>query len=912
MSIIISLGGGSVTAVRGAIMPLLANTPAIGHTHQPPQQLIDPAISPASSVDLLAEAAASPETGSLAEIEQRGRDLYSQGQFLAAIAHWSPLVQSHAAADNALAEASTLSNLALAYQQLGQWEKAQRAIAQSQALLASVQRAPEAVSSGEQQDRWQANKWQVTAQVFMAQGSLQIALGQGEQALDSWVEADEAYQNSGDQTGQWRARINQSQALRELGFYQQAQEQLNRLIEEIDDQPASRLQAILLRRLGNTLKLTSSLSTAEKALSRSLAIAREYNSPTDISTTLLSLGHLARLQGNPADADDFYKEAIASLKNPSASQRVPIELAQLSLWVETANWPAVAKVWPALQSHFTELTPSRSTVYHQVSWASSLIKANQALHQALGHTASTAQNEQALSVTTEPIDWLIIARQLQQAAQQAQALSDTRAESYAVGTLGQVYEQTQQWAIAQTQTQKALVLSQGAPDLAYQWQWQLGRLLNASGNPQQSSSKSIEAYESAIDFLTELRGDLSVGTGSALSFKDFVEPIYRDLVSLLLQTDQQSPDYQQNLASAQDVIESLRLAELDNYFKEACIDTQPVDINQIDQTAAVVYSIVLDDRLSVILRLPGQPLQQFSTAVTARDLSRVTRTLRNQLVIRSRREYFEPAHQLYDWLVSPIREALEASNISTIVFVLDGPLQNIPMAALYDGDRFLIEDYSVALTPGLKLLNPQPLANEQLTALVAGLTESRQGLSALPHVAQEVENIKASLSGNTVLLDEDFTRQALPEKLQKNRYPIVHIATHGQFGSSPEETYLVAWDEPIKVQEVSQILQANLGDREALELLVLSACETASGDQRAALGLSGIAVKAGARSTLGTLWAINDEATSRFIGYFYEQLTQPGATRASALRNAQLQLLNDPQYRHPIYWAPYILLGSWL
>ncbi|MEO1621801.1 MAG: CHAT domain-containing protein, partial [Cyanobacteria bacterium J06632_3] len=160
--------------------------------------------------------------------------------------------------------------------------------------------------------------------------------------------------------------------------------------------------------------------------------------------------------------------------------------------------------------------------------------------------------------------------------------------------------------------------------------------------------------------------------------------------------------------------------------------------------------------------------------------------------------------------------------------------------------------------------------------------------------------------------NQGFTYDQLFNRIKSTSYPLVHIATHGQFGSTPEETFLVAWDQKINVREINHILRANLGDRAAIELLVLSACETASGDSQAALGLSGVAIKAGARSTMGTLWAVNDEATAFFTDAFYQALTQPGATRAEALRTAQLQLLADRHYAHPLYWAPYILLGSWL
>lgn len=576
---------------------------------------------------------------------------------------------------------------------------------------------------------------------------------------------------------------------------------------------------------------------------------------------------------------------------------MPIQLAQLELYVKTARWPDAAKVWPQIQAQFGELPVSRSTIYYQINWANSLIKLEQS-------AAGGGKNSLP-----------IVAQQLQQAAEQAQTLMDARAEAYALGTLGQVYEQSGQWAIAQALSQRALALSigQNAPDMSYQWQWQLGRLWKNPHNPERSLPKSIAAYQQAVDTLSGLRGDLAAADGSAqFSFEGNVEPVYRQLASLLLQTDSKAPTYQQNLASAQAVIESLRLAELDNYFQEACVDVSPIDIYQADLKAAIIYTLVLEDRLSVILHFPGQPLQHFSTEISAGEVSDIAKQLRQELVIRSQRRYFPLAQQVYSWLIGPARQAIDNSGVETLVFVLDGPLQNIPMASLYDGSRFLIEDYAVALTPGLKLLNPKNWDTSNLSVLTAGITQARQGLAPLPYVEEEIQEINNSISDHTVLLNQQFTEEALSQRLKSTVYPIVHIATHGQFGSTAEETYLVAWDKLIHVREISHILQANLGNRKGIELLVLSACETASGDRRAALGLAGVAIKAGARSTVGSLWAINDDATSQLMGYFYERLTQPGATRAGALREAQLRLLQNPQYQHPIYWAPYILLGSWL
>ena len=830
---------------------------------------------------------------SISAKEAWGRQLYQEGQFLEAIAQWQQIEKVHAANQNYASQASALSNLSLSYQQLGEWKDAQVAIAQSIALL-------DERFSG----RSRINH-PVVAQVMMTQGSLQHLLGQSESAIESWDQAAEVYKELGDRLGQSRAQINQAQALRSLGFYQKSLETLRTIAIEMETEPASMLKAIALRRLGEMLRINGQPAAAQSTLMQSLAIAREYGNPEEISATLLSLGHTAQRLENNADAQAYYRQADEILADTDLTQtiqhiaqQIPVQLAQLELLVTMEQWTAAAQLWPTIQAHFHNLPSNRETIYYQINWANSL--------------AQMRQHEDAAPLAP-PLD--TIASQIRQAAQQAQQLSDRRAESHALGMLGKLYEQNQQWLQAQQLTQKALTLSEtiSATDIAYRWQWQLARLLNTPQNPEYAVSKSLEAYYQAVASLSHLRGDLSTADiGTQFSFKKNVEPIYRQLASLLLQTSPQAPDYQQNLASAQDVIESLRLAELDNYFQEACLDVVPIDVNQVDSNAAIVYTLVLEDRLSVILHLPNQPLQHFSTAVSAREASDIAAQLRQQLVIRGRRQFFALGEAVYGWLIAPARDVIDQSGVDTLVFVLDGPLQSIPMAALYDGDRFLIEDYAVALTPGLKLLNPQPWDTSKLRVLVAGITESQQGRAPLPYVNGEVKKIKDSIRRHTVLLDEKFTQAALSTRLNAIAYPIVHVATHGQFGSTPEETYLVAWNEQINVRDVSQMLQAHLGDREGIELLVLSACETASGDQQAALGLTGVAIKAGAQSTVGSLWAINDEATAQFIGYFYEQLIQPGTTRAAAMRAAQLQMLNNPDYRHPIYWAPYVLLGSWM
>ncbi len=163
------------------------------------------------------------------------------------------------------------------------------------------------------------------------------------------------------------------------------------------------------------------------------------------------------------------------------------------------------------------------------------------------------------------------------------------------------------------------------------------------------------------------------------------------------------------------------------------------------------------------------------------------------------------------------------------------------------------------------------------------------------------------------LLDQDFTRPRLQRAIEAASFPIVHLATHGQFSSQADDTFLLTWDERINVKNLDQLLREGEGqERSPIELLILSACQTAAGDKRAVLGLAGVAVRSGARSTLATLWSVQDRSTADLMSQFYETLNQPGVSKAEALRQAQLSLLRSPQYQHPFYWAPFVLVGNWL
>mgnify|MGYP001802874883 CR=1 FL=1 len=203
------------------------------------------------------------------------------------------------------------------------------------------------------------------------------------------------------------------------------------------------------------------------------------------------------------------------------------------------------------------------------------------------------------------------------------------------------------------------------------------------------------------------------------------------------------------------------------------------------------------------------------------------------------------------------------------------------------------------------------MAIDSLKTNAGGLPESRQGFAPLPNVKTEVDEV-ADLVPSEVLLNQEFTRDRLQQQIASLPYPVVHLATHGQFSSRAEDTFLLTWNDRINVRSLDSLLQNRLDRNTPIELLILSACQTATGDERAALGLAGVAIRSGARSTVATLWSIQDDSTAKLISQFYHALKTPGTSKAQALRKAQLSLLRSTEHQHPFYWSAFILLGNWL
>lgn len=732
--------------------------------------------------------------------------------------------------------------------------------------------------------------WSVLAQALNTQGKSQLKTGQAELALASWIQSESLYKKAGNSQGMWGSKINQAQAIRSMGQYQRSRKLLEETLQEIQQEPDPVLKASGLRSLGVTLRLMGEFTKSVKVLEKSLAIKDAKITNNDRAATLLDIANLARDYDAIEEAFDFYKKALRITTNPGLKAK--IQLNQLSLMVAQKLADQAIAILPEVKAEIAQIPPSRYYVFTQVNLNQSLMKL-------------VDQNQKNARV----INWQERVQDLTKAINVARTINDQIAEAYAINQLSKVYEYQQQDEDAKQLAQIALKIAQlkNSNELIVTTAWQVGHLLKQEGKRQEA----LANYQEAFQAIQNLRSDLIANNREIqFSFNENAEPIHRQLIDLLLSENAS----QEDMKLARNVIKFLQLAELDNYFQDTCLRTGPVAVDQIDPTAAVIYPVFLSDRLEVIVSVPHQPLRHYATKLSEIEVDQTLKTLYSSFNYDySDQERLRYSEIVYNWLVKPVKPDLDRQKIKTIVFVLDGFLRNIPMSALYDGKQYLIENYAVALSSGLYLLSPQTLSKNRLHSLTAGLTESRQGFPSLPGVKLEIKEILSQLDHHShTLLDQKFTRTGLKSQIEENAFDIIHLATHGQFSSDAEQTFLLTWDGEINVKEFGDLLAfQSRKSPNPLQLLVLSACQTADGDRRAALGIAGIALRSGARSTMATLWSVRDESTAELMINFYHQLTTDASSKAEALRQAQISLIHS-KYQHPFFWSPFVLVGNWL
>ena len=892
------------------------------------------------------------------QLIEQASQLYKAGKFSEAIPIWEQAIQS--LAQDSLNQALVRSNLALTYQQQGKWELAKSEINQSLKILGSAK------ITTEQQ--------RILAQALDIQGQLQQKTGDSQAALNTWQQAAKLYPNSVNNQMGLINQINQAQAMQDLGLYPRACQtlfavlgytekkcmisdvEISTIKDKISGSFEKTYQAKAFRSIGNVMRLTGNLAESEKVLQASLDIARESGSREDQSRVLLNLGNTQRdlanrnIELNNDQGPKYQEQALAQYKeaaslSPLGIVQLQSQLSQLEILMEQGElftkqgeneleqgndegqknkemgqqkWKEATDLKNKIKVPLTYLSPSRESIYAQIKYVKNSLCLEQQQPNCLKPTTLNLS-----SVTAESFQEAV--KMLNQTDEVASQLEDKGTQSSIMGLLGQLAESRQDWNSANNYTQKALDYSRQAqaPELTYQWQWQEGRIFKAQGK----NKEALNSYKTSLATLKSLRRDLvAVNRDSQFNFRDNTEPVYLEYVSLLLQPQEVPAE---DLKLARETIDSLKLAELENFLRSACDDnsSKSVSIDEVidkqDPTTALIYPLLLEDRFEVMVKLPQRPLTRYTSKIEKnkqdfeRDIADAIPIITAKSDGTSGKKLPRIAEKLYDLIIRPGEKDLQEIGVKTLVFVLDSSLQNFPMSVLSKGQengqpKYLIEQYNIALAPSLQLVDVQRFQKKNVPALIAGLSEPRtiegRSFGELRSVKDEINNIKSLLPNSTKLLDQEFTSNALTNRLNSSSFSIIHLATHGAFSSQPDQTFIITSDKKLRVNELDNLLRS----RDPVELLVLSACETLTGDKRASLGLAGVAIRGGTRSTLGTLWVVDDKSTSMLMAKFYEAFKDEKISKADALRQAQLALLQSQDYKDPNFWAGYVLLGNWL
>ncbi|MBD2498202.1 CHAT domain-containing protein [Nostoc sp. FACHB-280] len=790
------------------------------------------------------------------------------------------------------------------------------------------------------------------AQLLTKKGNEQLRLANPIEALDYFKEATKIYQQLNYDEGVTGSLINQNLALQALGLNSQActtlllafkiksddwlcnpsSEQSDELIENslakiLDQQSKPPIYLLGIHNLGNVLRQLGKLDESEIILQKIILLAKQTSS-NEITKILLSLANTKRykykrLKDRYTDIEEpIYQQKIVNTINQKALETIGIyqqiikdsnssfesimhsQVYQLSLLIDFKQWLKIvstslvnfaeqqSKTEKQIQqsinstlkisSLFSELSPSQF-VYTKLNFANSL---SQIPDNDL-HTVAIQYAKSALKV--------------------AQDMNNQRLESESLGILGKLQNDSDK---ARSYFEKALNQAQQirAWDLAYQWQGQLGALYKK----QSKQDKALEMYKAAVTNLQRVRNDLlSTNIDLQYSFYETVDPIYRDYLKLLIANS--------DLKNAIQTNEQFQIAELENFLK--CGKLELIALNKIQKlnNYTVIHVIDLESSIEVITQSPDQSLHHYSVNPNLiRDsVESLLEALQDNNFYNTQESVLISHSQIiYNQLIKPIKKYLPPSG--TLVFTLDKSFQSIPMSLLHDGKDYLIKQYSITTTLGSQIRPPKILSEQQRKALIAGLskispsfnaTNVPENIKPLPEVEQEIASINKQIN-SSVMLNEKFTSQRFKRELNRGVFPVVHITTHGQFSSDPERTILLAWDKPISIRELDGWLKAQQ-NQDPIELLILSACQTAKGNKRSTLGITGIAVQAGARSVIASLWLVDSTSTAMLAEKFYRSVNH-NLIKAESLRQAQLSLLSDPQYHHPYYWAAFILVGSWL
>ncbi|MEJ6483807.1 tetratricopeptide repeat protein [Nostoc punctiforme UO1] len=873
---------------------------------------------------------------------QQGNQQFDISQYQAAIQSWQQALAIYQELKNRYGESNSLMGLGIAYSSLGQYAKAIEFYQQSLVISHDI-----GDRNGESNS-------------LMGLGIAYKSLGQYAKAIEFYQQSLAIKRDIGDRNGESKSLNNLGNAYSPLGQYAKAIEFYQQSLVIFRDIGDRNGESSSLNNLGSAYSFLGQYAKAIQFYQQSLVISRDIGDHNGESTSLMGLGNAYSFLGQYAKAIQFYQQSLAIKRDIGDRNGESSSLNNLG-----NAYSSLGQYAKAIQFYQQSLVISRD-IGDRNGESNSLMGLGNA-YSSLGQYAKAIEfYQQSLAIKRD--------------------IGDREGEALTLANIGLTLEEQKQLELAIVFYKQSVNVREGIRQ----------DIRTLPREQQESYTQTVaDTYRSLADLLLsqgrvleaqqvlellkiqELRDytrDTRAGgetQGSPLTpVESRIVPPYNNVVNLGLKLTEceRKPPY----CSEREQLRSLRDQANTEFNKQADKlralakqqrERDPAQIQQEELTVAaqkvvqsqpktvLIYPLVLEDKLWLVWGTQaGKQGVVFNSKVVPvgrKELATTVVEFRQLLEQPGDvKELQKVSQKLYQWLIAPLRAELDSNNIQNLVFSLDRSTRYIPMAALFDGKKYLVESFntSTILTAGLTdtsdRLSPK-IDNDPVLAL--GLSEQFGDFKSLPNVKDEINGIiRSQTNPNGIypglpLINKYFTKDAFKYLID---YRILHIATHAQFISqNPEDSFLLLGDgNQFKIPEVK-----NLTDLGGIHLVVLSACETArGGEDKEGIEVSGLSyyfLTSGAKSVIASLWLVNDASTSQLMRYLYQNLATGKITKTEALRQAQLTMIAGNQQNsdtkdrssvrltpgnsgqtatisrnlsHPYYWAPFILIGNGL
>ena len=778
--------------------------------------------------------------------------------------------------------ATSLNNLGLAYNSLGQYQKAIDFYMQS--LMISGEDASACISDSKSEACLGYLYGQATS--LNNQGDAYNSLGQYQRSIDLYQQSLAIFRQISNRNGEAASLTGLGVAYGNLGQYQKSidlYQQSLAIFKQISNRNGA---AASLNNLGEAY---SSLRQYQKAIDyymESLAIKKQIGDRSSEANSVNSLGAAYYSLGQYQKAIDFFQQSLA--------------------------------------------------IFQQISnrngEAASLNNLGSAYHSLGQYRKAIDFYEQCLTIKKQ--------------------IGDRKGEAASLNNLGGTYYSLGQYQKAIYFLQQSLAILKQIRDRNGEAASlnNLGAALNQLNQPE----IAILFYKQSVNVRESIRKDIKgLPKEDQQLYINSVAYSYRNLADILIKQDrimealqvldllkiQELEDYLKNIKGSDRSAQGIRLlapeqALSENLFEinfenskeinnqlanqiqqipKSEINKVPEYLKQIPQGTALIYPLILSDRLEIILFTPNKLPIHRTVAIKQSQLDALINDFRVGLQDYSFQDYKEPSRKLYNLLIKPIEVELVSAQTTTILYAPDGILRYIPLAALHDGKQCLVEKYRVSnlIAYSLSDFSPQPQIEPSILAGAFGgkLGEPKFGQTPLPATIQEVQTITNLFQNSVGLVENNFSRAAVEARFTK--YNVLHFATHAYFSvGTPDESFILFGNgDKISLSELSNWQIPNVS------LIVLSACQTGTGKLGSGVEILGFgyqAQKAGIKQAIASLWSVSDEGTQALMDAFYRELQKGDVKPTEALQRAQISLIKSEKYRHPFYWSAFFTIGNGL